>query len=458
MRVMGAVTAAVILVGCAHTVSGTPTTSRDVTMVASSSGLRDSAPDPSLHIEGTDNGRIDTLAATSLEDINEFWAVTNLPRGGGYATTPSRYVSYDSRSRSDATLLCGQLTYGMVNAGYCASSDLMMWDRGTLLPSLRRVGGDMGVVFVLAHEMGHHVQNEIGDSRSLPSLVAENQADCYAGAYLGWVAEGNSDRFTLDEDGMGQVLRTVNLAGDSPNVDGEPAPDHGASVERAWSVQRGYYKGVDSCATITSRTVGENRAGMPTYLTRYEAATSGNVDFTDSFVELMAEGVNAVLPVANTVTVGNVDCRKSESPVAWCPAEGTVFAPADNLTRHVYDMQSGDVSGRIGDGTSIGGLINALSQEWLSEKGATPNGTQAGYRSACVVGSVVRLMADPSNQDKVTFSAGDSDEILTDLLYDGFTAMDANGKVAPGIADRTRAYLTGLFDVRSPADCLVTYP
>ncbi len=51
---------------------------------------------------------------------------------------------------------------------------------------------------VLAHEYGHAVQRSANlTGRSTPTLVAEQQADCFAGAYMRWVAEGNSPRFTV---------------------------------------------------------------------------------------------------------------------------------------------------------------------------------------------------------------------------------------------------------------------
>ena len=62
-----------------------------------------------------------------------------------------------------------------------------------LLPSLREANGDMAITMVLAHEYGHAIQKMARlNKKGTPALVAEQQADCFAGVYLRWVAEGNS--------------------------------------------------------------------------------------------------------------------------------------------------------------------------------------------------------------------------------------------------------------------------
>lgn len=458
MRIFSALTAAVLLTSCAQVITGSPV-SGEVSLTSVSNGMRDDAPAPTITVENTDDGSIDVLAATALEDVMDFWNQTPLPQGMGMLDEPKAYYSYDSMSREDAKTVCGQFTFRMVNAAYCKRAQAMMWDRGKMLPMLKRVGGDMAVAFVMAHEMGHHVQTFMDPQDITPTLVAESQADCYAGAYLGWVSEGSSRRFRMSADGAGEVLRVVSLAGDSPHVIGETAPNHGTSVERVWALQRGLMRGVDACATITERTIGTNRAGVPLALSIAEAESGGNAEFTAGFVQLITDSVNAILPTNRPVQVGDTDCRLYDRPFGWCGSEDSVYAPPHYLSRHINDMQSGDVVGRIGDGTVIGGLINTLSQQWIASQGVQTRGVQAGYRSACVVGAVTRVMADQGNpKNKVQFSAGDADEVLTDLLYDGFTAMDADGTVASGIFERSYAFVNGLFNATGPRDCLVTYP
>ena len=85
---------------------------------------------------------------------------------------------------------------------------VMAWDRGVLVPTAQRFFGDTSVSALIAHEYGHAVQHMAGlVNGETPIIVAEQQADCFAGVYLRWVAEGHSPRFTVSTgDGLDHVL------------------------------------------------------------------------------------------------------------------------------------------------------------------------------------------------------------------------------------------------------------
>ena len=84
----------------------------------------------------------------------------------------------------------------------------MAWDRGVLVPTGRQFFGDVAIAALMAHEYGHAVQHMAGivdDSTAV--IVSEQQADCFAGTYVRWVAEGRSPRFSLRAgDGLNHVL------------------------------------------------------------------------------------------------------------------------------------------------------------------------------------------------------------------------------------------------------------
>ena len=99
----------------------------------------------------------------------------------GQFTPVEELISWDANGFDD-TPFCGEDTYGLVNAAFCYDDDTIGWDRGELLPALRKANGDMGVTMVLAHEYGHAVQHQAGlNNKNTPTLVAEQQADCFAG-------------------------------------------------------------------------------------------------------------------------------------------------------------------------------------------------------------------------------------------------------------------------------------
>ena len=136
-------------------------------------------------------------------------ARTSPPLEGNFqpATT---LVSWDSTEYSTRQF-CGNDTYDFVNAVYCWDDNNIGWDRGQLLPLLRKTFGDISIPLVLGHEYGHAVQRRAQlAGTATPSLVAEQQADCFAGVYMRWVAEGKSPRFTMSTgDGLNSVLATV---------------------------------------------------------------------------------------------------------------------------------------------------------------------------------------------------------------------------------------------------------
>ena len=152
---------------------------------------------PVREVESTDNGKIDELAANAVSDIEEYWSNAygddvrrRVHPGGG--------ADLVGRQRFRRHPFCDEDTYGLVNAAFCFDDKTIGWDRGELLPALRKAYGDMGVTMVLAHEYGHAVQHQAGlNNKNTPTLVSEQQADCFAGAYMRWVAEDNSPRFTL---------------------------------------------------------------------------------------------------------------------------------------------------------------------------------------------------------------------------------------------------------------------
>ena len=173
-------------------------------------GLRPDAHGPARVVQGTDDGKIDELASNAVSDIEEYWDGVYSGTFDGQFSPVKALISWDANGFND-TSFCGEDTYGLVNAAFCYDDETIGWDRGELLPALRKSYGDMGVTMVLAHEYGHAVQHQAGlKGDDTPTLVAEQQADCFAGSYMRWVAEDNSPRFSLSTgEGLNNVLAAV---------------------------------------------------------------------------------------------------------------------------------------------------------------------------------------------------------------------------------------------------------
>jgi predicted metalloprotease len=126
--------------------------------------------------------------------------------------------------------------------------------------------GDFARAYVIAHEVGHHVQNllDITDQAEQQagriganhvSVEVELQADCFAGV---WAAQANKARKILEPGDLEQGLKAASSVGDDTlqkREQGTVVPDsftHGTSAQRVGWFRRGFDSGkIDSCDTFS---------------------------------------------------------------------------------------------------------------------------------------------------------------------------------------------------------------
>src|SRR3954453_21558380 len=218
------------------------------------SGIRADAPAPQGDVENSDGGDADRLATLAVNDVTEFWNQSYSDAFDGSFTAVGGLVAYDSEDPSSPEI-CGSETHGEPNALYCPPDDLIAWDRGVLVPIGQHFFGDASIAALLAHEYGHAVQHmaHLVDDDT-PTIVSEQQADCLAGTYVRWVAEGKSPRFQLSTgDGLNHVLAGVLTlrdptyrAGDAPFLE----QGHGTALDRVSAFQMGFTSGASECGRI----------------------------------------------------------------------------------------------------------------------------------------------------------------------------------------------------------------
>lgn len=128
--------------------------------------------------------------------------------------------------------------------------------------------GDFARAYVIAHEVGHHVQNLLGITGQAEqaeqrasrvganhvSVQVELQADCFAGV---WAARANAARKILESGDLESGLKAASSVGDDTlqrRGQGTVVPDsftHGTSAQRVSWFRRGFDSGkIDNCDTF----------------------------------------------------------------------------------------------------------------------------------------------------------------------------------------------------------------
>lgn len=431
------------------------------------SGTRPDAPAPRRQADNTDGGQIDNLALLAVDDIEDFWS-QNYSGGSlrGSFTPIGRLVSYNS-DQSPGIEICGEPTEGLTNAFYCFNQDVMAWDRGVAIPVAAQYFGQMGVVGVMAHEYGHAVQHQAGliDTRSTPVLVAEQQADCFAGVYLRWVAAGNSPRFDLSTgDGLNHVLAGIIYIRDPLMTSLDAAltgGEHGSALDRVSAFQIGFSGNVDQCAAIDMDDIKKRRGDLPKFLDGFVGDTSsGNDAITEGLVESVMDSLGQIYALADppSLIVGDAPaCPDAQPtpPASYCPATNTIVVDMPGLQSLGETKTENEEQELLqGDNSAISVLTSRYALAVAREKGHPIDDPVAAMRTACLTGIAQAAMAEPGLP--VRLSAGDTDEAISGLLTNGLAASDVNGALLPAGFTRILAYRSGLQG--DDAQCYQRFP
>ncbi len=477
-HVLGAVIAAcsaVLLPACTTTLQGKAVSVFDdpfhvagMPATDGPSGLRPDAHGDVRNVEGTDRGEIDKVAANAVSDIEDYWRKVYGDTFKGDFTPVEALISWDANG-FDGTSFCGEDTYGVVNAAFCYDDNTIGWDRGELLPALRKAYGDMGMAMVLAHEYGHAVQHQANlNGKGTPTLVKEQQADCFGGAYMRWVAEGNSPRFTLSTgDGLNKVLAAVIGFRDPLLVQGDPeagVDEHGSAFERLSAFQFGFTDGPSACAAIDMREIKQRRGDLPVLLPEDQ---SGELPITEESVRSVVDAMSIVFSPANPPKLsfkasdaqGCPNARAS-SPASYCPATNTIVADLPQLV--VMGAQSDDKDGGLanGDNTAYSVVVSRYTQAIQHARGGLVlDNAEAALRTACLTGvATVKMSKTITTPDgnTIALTAGDVDEAVSGILTNGLAASDVNGESVPSGFSRIDAFRVGVLG--DEARCLKRFP
>jgi predicted metalloprotease len=186
-------------------------------------------------------GRFVDVVSTSVDDV---WGAIFKQEGQTYRP-PAAVVLYDQATGTGCGM--GQSAMGPF---YCPQDqkvylDLAFWQE---LETKFGAQGEAARAYVIAHEIGHHVQNLLGASdqaRRMGARGAESgsvrlelQADCYAGVWVAHAPEVSGGQVQLDPKDVEDGLRAAAAVGDDTlqrQSTGRVAPDsftHGSSEQR----------------------------------------------------------------------------------------------------------------------------------------------------------------------------------------------------------------------------------
>jgi predicted metalloprotease len=448
-----------LLTGCAVEVTGharavgdvDPGTVAGLPVTHGPSGPRTGAPDAQLRVDNADGGTMDRLAVNAIADVQEYWTAQLPASFNGARYQPvGRLVSYDSGGRGVET--CRTNTAGLVNAFYCALDDSVSWDRGELLPSLNEALGPMSVVVVLAHELGHAVQFRLGPAshvdQTTPSIVKEQQADCYAGNFMRWVAEGRAKHFQLSTgEGLNNVLAALFSVRDPSGATFSMQNAHGSAFDRVFAFQTGFAADAKRCASIDLAEI--QRRATETAFTPQDR-NAGNLAVNEQTLGLLRRSLQfafkqtgAAPPVLRAGRANCADARPTD-PASYCPATNTITLDLNALARIGTPSRRGQ-GGGIGDFAAFGEVASRYALSVEKAVGLPLDDANAGLRTACLTGAWAGLAEhsrDPENT--LRLSPGDLDEAIAELLADkSLIASDVNGTPVPAGFARVEAFRVG---------------
>jgi len=207
--------------------------------------------------------RVKDFVSVVLADTEDTWG--EIFRQGGAQYQVPRLVLFSGAVQS----ACG-FAQAAVGPFYCPGDSKVYLDLDFFQTLEKRLGakGDFAQAYVIAHEIGHHVQNQLGISAKVAQAAAragkeqanrlsvrqELQADCFAGI---WANHADRSRHVLEAGDVEEGLNAASAIGDDRlqmQSRGYVAPEsftHGSSEQRVAWFRRGLESGaLSSCDTF----------------------------------------------------------------------------------------------------------------------------------------------------------------------------------------------------------------
>ncbi len=212
------------------------------------------------------NDKMAQFVSTVLADTEDVWRAQFKQMGGTYREPKLRLF----RGAEPTACGTGQAAMGPF---YCPGDQKVYIDLAFYEIMRTRLGapGDFAQAYVIAHEVGHHVQNLMGITDKIDaqrgriseaqqnalSVRLELQADCFAGV---WAHHANNARQIIEQGDVEEALNAASQIGDDNlqrKSQGRIVPEsftHGSSAQRVTWFKKGLQTGsVNQCNTFEAR-------------------------------------------------------------------------------------------------------------------------------------------------------------------------------------------------------------
>ena len=384
----------------------------------------------------------DEFVAAAVADVEACWArvfpeVYNEPfeplSGGIFAGYPGRDSDIPG---------CGERTTSYEDlsqfvAFYCQLGDFIVYDDGddSLLTSLADEFGSAVMGIVLAHEYGHAIQDRNGAlGRRLPTIITEQQADCFAGSWVGQAYNGQSEFLRLGDRDLRAGLIAMLEVRDPVGTDQFVPGGHGSAFDRVGAFQEGFVMGPARCAEL----IDDPLTLVPNqFQSQADFFNDGNADYDCSqtadpectpaytfladdlneFWSLTVPGFVSLSP-SREASLDGVTCADATGPIdlaTVCATSGRLFYDEPEVLR-LYD-QFGDFTLGYTYGVS---WAEAAQQSIGSELTAEARSLE----NDCLVGAWVEdITTGSARSDErlsiVSSSPGDLDEAIRMAILKG---------------------------------------
>jgi len=396
-----------------------------------------------------------TIRVTAA-DLQEFWAET-MPAAYGKKYEPVKeVVPYTSKQPGR----CGREKVELGNAFYCNTNGKIQYDNEQYYPEIFSELGPIAVQTSLAHEWGHAIQDRVGIFGKVPVIIAELQADCFAGSWARHVQDGGSTRlaFTPGERDTfaARVLRVRDPIGTSPD---DPQA-HGTAFDRMNALREGFEQGASRCAQYpeTPPTIVE----IP-FTDKTDFDRGGNIPAEQIIPSLIEDlnaywgpltGPDAYIPLS-TAIIKSYDGKGPESQLPTC--NGPV--PREQLVDRVFvcipdQYLAFDAPYLSAVYENIGdfGVATLIADAWSTAvqymNGLQEETTDSILQSHCLTGAWVGS-SFLGQRDTVfkKLSPGDLDEVVQAVIVSQVSADTSTGAVVFPLVE---AFQIGFFQGLTP--------